>query len=47
VEWPLVKLVNGITTTERKADAKGTLHHYRRTVILNEIFNNKGAVLWS
>jgi hypothetical protein len=44
VEWPLVKFPNGITSTEREADAKGTLRHYRRTAILNELPDNKSAV---
>jgi hypothetical protein len=32
-------------SAEREADAKGTLCHYRRTAILNELLNNKSAVL--
>jgi hypothetical protein len=35
---------NGITSTEREADAEGTLCHYRRTTILNELLDNKSAV---
>jgi hypothetical protein len=41
----LVKVVNGITSTEREADAKGTLRHYRRTAISNELLDNESAVL--
>jgi hypothetical protein len=35
---------NGIVSTEREADAKGTLRHYRQTAILNELLDNKSAV---
>jgi hypothetical protein len=43
VELPLVNFRNGITLTEREANAKGTPHHYRRTTILIELFDNKTA----
>jgi hypothetical protein len=42
VEWPLAK---DITSTEREADVKGTLHYYWRTAIFNELLDNKSAVL--
>jgi hypothetical protein len=48
VEWPSCELFfirNGITSTEREVDAKGTLRHYRRTAILNQLLDNKSAVL--
>jgi hypothetical protein len=45
VEWLLVKFLNGITSTECKADAKDTLRHYRRTTILNKLLDNKSALL--
>jgi hypothetical protein len=44
VERPLVKFPNGITSTEREADAKGTRRHYLRTAILNELLDIKSAV---
>jgi hypothetical protein len=52
VEWPLAKFpmfiirpVLEITSTEREADAEVTLHHYRQTAILNELLDNKRAVV--
>jgi hypothetical protein len=36
---------NRITSTEHEADAEGTLRHYQRTAILNELLDNKSAVL--
>jgi hypothetical protein len=32
-------------STEREADAKGTLHHYRWRAILNYLLDNKSALL--
>jgi hypothetical protein len=34
-----------MTSTEREADAKGMLRYYRRTAILNELFDSKHALL--
>jgi hypothetical protein len=36
---------NGITSTESEADAKGKLRHYQLTAILDELLDNKSAVL--
>jgi hypothetical protein len=44
VEWPVVKFPDGITSTEREADARGTLRHYRGAAILNNSSTTKAVL---